>query len=160
MATAVVDKTVTAPTQISVHSDPVWRDRSNFIVRARLPEPGRAEQLWARQLDEHRFELCCIPFFLYDTALGDIVQTDADYEVTRVLQRSGRYVFRAWFGESSFPRRRVADELAGLGALLEWSSDNLLAIDAENAEHAKELADHLQAHEDERHLIFETGRTS
>jgi|HubBroStandDraft_2_1064218.scaffolds.fasta_scaffold979647_2 hypothetical protein len=38
-----------------VHRDPVWRERSNFIVHAELPEkdrPKRFEQLWARQLSE------------------------------------------------------------------------------------------------------------
>jgi hypothetical protein len=69
-----------------VHPEPVRRDRANFIVRARLPEPGRAEQLWGRQLDERSFELCCIPFFLYDVALGDIVATDAAYEVQQVVE--------------------------------------------------------------------------
>ena len=130
---------VTAPPQDTVHPEPVWRERANFIVGACLPEQGRTEQLWARQLDEHRFELCCIPFFLYGVALGDIVAADANYGVQRVLQPSGRYVFRAWFGESSLSqpaRQRIAGDLTELGALLEWSSGNLLAIDAENEPHA------------------------
>jgi Domain of unknown function (DUF4265) len=153
---------MTAAQQISVHNDPVWRDRANFIVRARLPEPGRAEQLWGRQVDERRFELCCIPFFLYDMALGDVVVTDDAYEVQRVVEPSGRSVFRAWFGDSTLgrpARRGIADELAGLGALFEWSSENLLAVDAENEEHARVVAGALKEHEDRRHLVYETGRT-
>lgn len=95
MAPAVVAETMTAPSKEAVHPDPVWRDRSNFVIGARLPEPGRTEQLWARQLGDRRFELCCIPFFLYDLALGDVVETDDNYDVVRVLKPSGRYVYRS-----------------------------------------------------------------
>jgi hypothetical protein len=61
-----------------LHPEPVWRDRADFVVHAELPEadrPKRFEQLWARQLAEREFELCCIPFFIYDVALGDVVRT-------------------------------------------------------------------------------------
>lgn len=61
--------------RFSVHREPVWRDRANFVVNAPLPEEGRYEQLWSRQLSDDCFEVCCIPFFLYDVALGDVVQT-------------------------------------------------------------------------------------
>jgi hypothetical protein len=91
----------------AVHYDPVWREQADFIIGAPLPEQGRAEQLWARQLGEPLlFEICCIPFFLYDVALGGVVQTDASYELACVAEPSGRFVFRAWFGDSFHPVRR------------------------------------------------------
>jgi hypothetical protein len=61
--------------RFSTHKEPVWRGRANFIINAKLPEDGRFEQLWVRKVAEDAFELCCIPFFLYDVALGDVVQT-------------------------------------------------------------------------------------
>ena len=140
-----------------VHSEPVWRDKANFIIRAMLPE-GRSEQLWAKQLGEHRFEICCIPFFVFDLALGDIVLTDVDYTMSGVVEASGRFTFRVWFGQSLHPRDEVAVELAALGALVEWSSVNLLAVDATDPEHAQKVADFLQAREDLGQLIYETGR--
>jgi len=73
----------------------------------------------------------------------------------RVVERSGRFVFRMWFGEAFHPRQEVADELAELGALLEWSSANLLAVDA----HAQTIADYLADQESANRLMFETGRT-
>jgi hypothetical protein len=77
----------------AVHSDPVWRERADFIIGAPVPEEGRAEQLWARRLGEPLlFEICCIPFFLYDVALGDVIQTDASYELARIVKPSGRFV--------------------------------------------------------------------
>jgi hypothetical protein len=93
VATALV-ATVKPKRVNAVHEGPVWRDRANFIVGAPLSEEGRAEQLWARQLGGERFEICCIPFFVYDLALGDVVETDAAQNIVRVVEPSGRFVFR------------------------------------------------------------------
>jgi hypothetical protein len=142
----------------AVHPDPVWRDRADFIIGAKLPEPDRAEQLWARRLGGRRFEICCIPFFLYDVALGDEVETGDDYELVRVVKPSGRYVFRVWFGQSFHPREAVAEHLVEMGALIEWSSANLLAIDAADRGLAQSVADYL--HEQAASgLVYETGRS-
>lgn len=65
----------------AVHRDPVWRDGADFIIAARI-DPGDTgvdtEQLWARRIDDGRHELCCIPFFAYDLALGEHAQEVAD----------------------------------------------------------------------------------
>ncbi len=143
----------------AVHEVPVWRDRANFVIGAPLCERGRAEQLWARQVGDQRFEICCVPFFPYDAALGDVVEADANYDVVRVVERSGRFVFSVWFGEAFHPRQKVADELGELGALLEWSSANLLAVDAADEAHAQVIADHLAEQEREGLLMYETGRS-
>jgi len=143
----------------AVHSAPVWRDRANFIIGAPLPEPGRAEQLWTRQVGDRRFEICCIPFFVYDVALGDIVETDGNYDLVRVIVPSGRFAFRVWFGESSYPREAIAEELSELGALLEWSSANLLAVDAADAVRAQRVADYLAEQQGAGRLMYETGRS-
>ena len=143
----------------AVHEAPVWRDQADFVIGAPLPEEGRAEQLWARQVGDQRFEICCIPFFLYDVALGDVVETNSGYDVGRVVQSSGRYVFRVWFGSSAHPRQEIADRLAERGALLEWSSAHLLAVDAADEAHAQEIADYLAEQQGAHRLTFETGRS-
>lgn len=159
VAAAVVAVAVTAARTDAVHPEPVWRDRSNFIIGAPLPEEGRAEQLWARQVGDQRFEICCIPFFVYDVALGDVVETDVNFDLVRVVEPSGRYVFRVWFGESFHPREEIAERLAALGALLEWSSVNLLAVDAADESHAQVIADFLAEQGRGERLMFETGRS-
>lgn len=156
-----------AEQEFVVHPDPVWRERSNFTINAKLEEndlPRRFEQLWARKLSDHRFEICCIPFFLFDVALGDVVQTapkgDRRFVLDRVVEPSGRYVFRVWFGESFHPRDEIAEQLLALGALLEWSSVNLLAVDATDSEHARRIADFLHERQQLGQLLYETGKSA
>jgi hypothetical protein len=152
-----------------VHLTPVSRERADFIIRADIEaegSPRRFEQLWARQLGQRRFEICCIPFFVYDLALGDEVETAAEaerqYVLERVVKPSGGYTFRAWFGDSSEARAReeVVEALKRLGSELEWYSESLLAIDAADEGRAEALADFLQEREQLGHLTYETGRTS
>ena len=157
---------MTDANEFVVHQDPVWRERSNFIINAELAEkdrPRRFEQLFAKQVGEDRFEICCIPFFVYDVALGDVVVTSPrggrKYVVDKVVEPSGRYVFRVWFGESFHPRDEIAAELRALGSIIEWSSRNLLAVDAVDREHAQLVAGFLAEREQAGHLVYETGRS-
>jgi hypothetical protein len=144
----------------ATHPEPVWRDRADFIIGVRLSEDDATEQLWAKRLKSNLFEICCIPFFAYDIALGDVVETNVDHDVTRVVQRSERVVFRVWFGDSFHPRQDLANELVGMGALLEWSSANLLAVDVSEPSRAQAVADFLAQREDEGKLTYENGRSS
>lgn len=155
MASSVVE---TVTLKEAVHAEPVWRERSNFIIGAELEDGSGTEQLWARQVGDYRFEICCIPFFLYDLALGDVVETDVDYSMTRVVESSGRLVFRVWFGDSFQPRDEVSEALSAMGALIEWSSANLLAVDAVDQEAGQRIADYLMERERAGAFVYETGR--
>ncbi len=156
-------------TNLIAHENPVWRDRANFIIIARIDlEPtvvqGRWEQLWTQQITDNRFILCCIPFFIYDLALGDEVETSPQgknsYVMQRVVNPSGHYTFRVWFHDPGV-RGEVARELDRQGCLVEWRSisGNLLAIDAASDSQAQEVADLLWHREQSGCLTYETGRT-
>jgi hypothetical protein len=112
---------------------------------------------------ENRFEVCCIPFFLYGIALGDEVQTglrgEQQYMVQRVAARSGRQVFRAWFTDPAC-RLDVADDLNHLGCLMEWrwEGSNLLAIDAESDALAKSVMELLEQRREVGQLEYESGQ--
>lgn len=156
-------KTFRRDDYVAIHENPVWRDKSDFIIRAYLEEKdGRNEweQLWAKQIDDRRFSICCIPFFAYDLALADDVETDGDYVVQSVVKPSGQVTFRAWFGNSA--KRGAKDEvlrqLGAIGPLLEWSSANLLAISAVDAVQAQQVADCLHSSQNAGNLIYEIGR--
>ena len=165
MAATVVEGAGMSQEQFSTHDNPVWRDRADFIVSAALPEIGRYEQLWCRQITDRTFEVCCIPFFLYDVALGDVIETlpqgERKYVLSGVSARSGRYVFRAFFERRQYRfRDEVAGALEAIGALVEWSSPSLLAVDAHDDVHGQEIADFLHHQQQQEHLVYETGRTA
>lgn len=157
---------MTTASDFVVHAEPVWRERSDFIITAALQEadrPKRFEQLFVRRVGDDRFEICCIPFFLFDVALGDIVVTSPaegrKYVLKAVVEPSGRFVFRVWFSKSLLSHDAVAEALSGFGALLEWSSAHLLAVDAADSDHAQVIADYLAEQERVGQLMYETGRS-
>lgn len=157
-----MDKIYQPGDYVAVHENPVWRDKANFIIRVYLEKnEGRSEweQLWARRLDERRFSLCCIPFFAYDLALGDEVETNADFVLNHVVSYSGQVTFRIWFsGQDTKTRQELVREIEAMKPLMEWSSDNLLALSVPDGTEAQKLADYLQAREEEGLLQYETGR--
>lgn len=80
----------------------------------------------------------------------------------RQVQRSepsGRYVFRVFFGEAEHLRDQVTEQLRDLGALIEWCSPALVAVDARDEAHAQQLADLLAGAEADG-ALYETGRTA
>src|SRR6267142_3788381 len=82
------------------HLNPVWREKSDFIIRAFLEvkeNHNHWEQMWARKLNENHFMICCVPFFTYGLNLGDEVLCDPDYQIREVTKRSGNMTFRIWF---------------------------------------------------------------
>ncbi|NJI60151.1 DUF4265 domain-containing protein [Microbacterium oxydans] len=142
----------------------MWRERSDFIIGIPI-DPGNTdvitEQLWARKVSESTFEICCIPFFAYDISLGDVVEVDASFEVKRVVERSGRYVFRVHVKDSiSSVAADVVRSIEAQGGLVEWSSPRLFAVDADNSIKAQEIANLLQQMEEQGLLVYETGRTA
>lgn len=148
--------------QVAVHSDPIWRDRANFVFAAlQGTKDGKNEweQLWGQEVAPQRCVVCCIPFFVRDVALGDEVEIDANFVFRQVVQQSGQVTFRVWFGgQDATTRQRLVSEIEAINPLMEWSSENLLALSVPETE-AQHLADYLQLRENEGLLHYETGRS-
>lgn len=146
----------------AVHQSPVWRDRANFVFAAHLgTKDGKNEweQLWGQKTAPQRFVVCCIPFFVQDIALGDEIETDADFVLQQVIQRSDQVTFRVWFGaQDATTRQELAQEIEAMKPLMEWSSENLLALSAPEAE-VQRFADYLHSREQQGLLQYETGRS-
>jgi hypothetical protein len=144
------------------HPAPVWQERANFILAAHLgTKDGRDEweQLWGEESGPNRYILCCIPFFAYDIALGDEVETDSASILKKVIRRSGQITFRAWIVDQSTENRQsIVSQAKDAGALLEWSSENLLALSVSESD-ANKVADLLHLHEQGGRLQYETGRS-
>lgn len=148
----------------AVHPSPVWRDRSNFIIGVTVDPAGTdvaSEQLWARKGEDGTFEVCCIPFFAYDVALGDRVLDDDEYNVVRVVSPSGRYVFRAYLDlDQQKEASRLEEWLESESLLFEWSSASLVSIDAPDLPSAQALGAELVEREQRGELLMETGKTA
>ena len=122
---------------IATHEAPVWMEQANFIIVADLSAhgmQGRLEQLWAKQLGEAEFVVCCIPFFTYGIALGDRVLTsplaERRYVIENVRERSGRGVSRLWLKNvEEAGREEIKVFIDDQPLLSEWYSMHLLALD-------------------------------
>jgi hypothetical protein len=158
----VMRRFVQLPWSIATHANPAWRSKANFIIFATVDE-SHWEQLWTKRLVGNRFEICCIPFFVYDISLGDIVTVhaigDKKYVIDQVLLPSSHYTFRVWFGNAGerAARAEVSDFLAQMGCLVEWWSHDLLAIDVLTDESAQRIADYLHRLDVMELLEYETG---
>jgi hypothetical protein len=147
--------------KIATHAEPVWRTKADTVIAAEFMSDGAhaREQLWGRRVGDWQFEICCIPFFVDDISLGDIVETDESFHVRRVVTDSGRYVFRVWLADPG-TQLALIHELQELGGLTEISSARLFAIDAPDPILAHSIADRLAEWERQSLLTYETGRTT
>lgn len=151
-----------------LHAEPVWRDRADFIVNASVEGISGvdAEQLWTRRdADNHLYEVCCIPFFVYDLALGDLISvrvgTDGSYLFDEVVERSGGYTFRIYFGRTDpASQARVLADLAKAPVRIERYSQTLVAVDIREVDSPQRLADYLAQAESEGFLVYESGRSA
>lgn len=153
---------------IATHAFPVWRERADFIIAIRLGEELGIgdllewEQLWARKLTSNSFELCCIPFFAYDLALGDIIETSPfeskRYVINKVLIPSGHRTFRVFF-QSLERWSNIIDEITSLGCTVEarWKQSKLIAVDAASETECDLLKTFLIKLEKQNMIAWENG---
>jgi hypothetical protein len=151
---------------IATHEAPAWMPKANFIIVADLGVhgmQGRLEQLWARQLSENEFVVCCIPFFTYGIALGDRVftslQEDRRYIIEDVRERSGRHVSRLWLKDvDDAGRAELKVFISEQRLLSEWYSTNLLALDIpEGPEVTEKVRSFLQQFAERLGALVENG---
>lgn len=141
--------------RIVTHDFPAWREKANFIFTTRLSEElGIAdmfewEQLWGREIESNTFELCCIPFFAYNLALGDIVETGSyetrKFVVNRLVSTAGHKTFRLFFRRSD-RWDEIVDEIRGIGCTVEprWRMSKLVAVDVAQEQERLALENYLK----------------
>jgi hypothetical protein len=118
------------------HENPVWRGGKNYMAMVDLAPfdlKGMLEQLWLREVDEGSgYEICCVPFYVYGLALGDVVNKNESEVVDSVIRKSGRRVLRIYFVEprpSKDGRSALVGAVESIGLLSEWNGDRHVAID-------------------------------
>jgi hypothetical protein len=141
------DKTYSVPAiDYKIHHHPVWGEKANAVIHAPIEHEGAREMresLWAKYLSDNRYQICCIPFFVYDLALADEVSTRLDDTGSllfeKVLKPSGNETFWIFFNEPDRPdvRANVYHKITGLGCIVEGYNKSLLAFNAESESQAR-----------------------
>lgn len=151
--------------RVMSHEIPVWGDRSDYEIDVQVPgDEETLERLAVRRLSVAEFEICCLPFALYDVGLGDTIRvegltTGSPGRVTERLRDAGHFLFRVALSEPGrHQMQSAASTFLSMGYLVEVHSDTLLALDAEDATSAQLLADYLQLREDAGDWEYESGR--
>jgi hypothetical protein len=123
---------------LAVHSNPAWggtADSTALVDLAGSGLPGRAELLNTRRETGDTHLVCCIPFFAYGIALGDIVRVrrlpDGSQSIERVVSKSGhktsRIAVAQEFRETVTPL--IHDLLDERRLVHEWHRAGFVAID-------------------------------
>lgn len=147
------------------HLRPVWAEHADAGIVVRIPDVEDAlEHLAVRRLGEDVFEVCCLPFSLYNVGLGDHIRVaglspTAPGTVADRVMYGGRYLFRVALAEDEGANMdSVASAFLSMGFLVEEYGPVLLAVDAPDKDAADALAAYLQAGQDAGDWEYETGQ--
>ena len=119
------------------------------------------ENLWAKELDKHTYQLENSPFYAYGLSYKDIIKATFDTEEQRlvfqkVLKRNGHSTYRVFINKnlSSEKFEEYWKELKILGCTYE-SSGNLFSIDVPQKANINKVYEILEKGESDRILEFE-----
>lgn len=132
-----------------IHYHPVWREKADSIINASVEneiERNIYESLWAKKLENNLYEICCIPYFVYDLALGDLVETDFDKRggllYKKVIKPSDNETL--WFQFNNATRNdlnRVLEKVINFKCLYEGYNKRFLAVNIDSESQHKALLD-------------------
>lgn len=118
------------PDAIYAHPHPVWHDRVNSALMLPMISPETEqcfEQLWtAYSKVENAYQVCCVPFYVYDITLGDWLDLDTTKgNHVRRIRTIGHTTLRIWFYEVT-QMQTMVHKLLDLGCFCEQGTDNQL----------------------------------
>jgi hypothetical protein len=153
-----------------LHYFPAWGGKADSIVQVAYEFDGqrRWEHLPARRIDDGRYEICCIPFFVHGVALGDEVSTSgsqADAVFVEVSRRSGYFVYRLWLEESGEAAVRTlleslaSEVLDAHGCEFEQYSKRFHSIAAPSLSAAEHVVAWLRRKENDGLIDWESGQS-
>lgn len=148
---------------IKIHLHPIWRNIANYRLVMKIDDSEHLEELWAKQRSDELFQVCCIPFFVYDVNLGDIIKivpSQGKNLVLGVSEPSGHHTFRVVLTSMApIVKDKVLQAVEEFGCQSEWFDERLMSIDAPNDETANSLARWLETNHARGGFDYETGRT-
>jgi len=143
------------------HNEPAWRHKADFVLGVKITDSVWAkeyqdEQLAAREIGDSTFEICCIPFMIYDLCLGDVVKTDDEFNVNAIVKSGGHFGFRV-ATRDGLEQQEVVARAHEMGCLTERFSAKLCAIDAIDEDIAREVSGMLLSLREQGKIVdFET----
>jgi|GEM_PF-3131130 len=142
------------------HRQSAWAEKASHILNLVAlddeVDEDACEQVLARLIEADTYELCSIPFFARDYALGDHVHAPAG-QIEKVVKRSGRYVYRIFFSENQV-HEPIIEELRTLGGcLFESLGNGLYAIDVATQDLAILLVERMSELENSGVFEWESG---
>ncbi|MFK0106415.1 DUF4265 domain-containing protein [Streptomyces sp. NPDC091217] len=134
------------------HEEPAWRGSGHYMAMVDLAVfdlPGMREQIWLRETGvAGEYEVCCIPFYAYGMALGDVVGKSAADMIGQSIRKSGRRALRVLFTAPrplNDSRSALRAALDSVGLLSEWNGDRQVAIDVPDMTVIQPVVDAIQA---------------
>ena len=147
------------------HDLPAWGDLADCEILVRIPDVDDSiERLACRRVEKNDYEVCCLPFSLYEVCLGDTIRLATPMlgqpgHISEKVADGRRYLFRVSLVQPSrVNMQSAASSLISMGHLVEVYSDMLISVDAADHDAAKSLAAYLQMQEDAGEWQYETGR--
>ncbi|MBS0260861.1 MAG: DUF4265 domain-containing protein [Planctomycetes bacterium] len=117
------------------HLHPACEPKIRRIVRVDLTPngmPGKTEELCCDEVAPGKYVVCCLPFFAYGIAFGDLISAPAEnLQFASVLRHSGLRTLRACFVEHSLAatlHEPVHAILSSLRHPHEWHGNGYFAV--------------------------------
>jgi hypothetical protein len=143
---------------LAEHALSPWLEVADDYVMA--PVDGGHETLPVRSLGDGRYEVCCVPFFVYDVDKGDVVTRDADSVFQGVSWKSGDVGFRFRSEADHETIAEVVEVLERAGAIVEFDpSGRVVCVNAADTI-ASTISGMLLSLEEQDVLEYETVRTA
>ena len=143
------------------HEEPVHGDKATGVLPFGLDDDleSRLELLPVQQLTTDTYEICAIPFFLYEVMLGDVLRVeDLENRRYRVLHSSEYFGFRLHLDCRGPRRNRILRMIRRRGYLFERISAHGLSVAVAGVSEADAFAKRLLRKERRGWLEYETIR--
>ncbi len=143
------------------HALSPWLGDADDFVLAPL-EDGMYETVPVKTHANGTFEICCVPFYVYDLDRGDLVTRNETDVITGVIAKSGDCGFRFKIDPSNEEHlEKIITALEGCGAELEFiPSGEMIAVNAPKGIDQGLISAVLATFEDADYLVYETVRKS
>lgn len=141
------------------HALSPWLDEADDFVL--VPVDGEVESLPARALDDGTFEICCIPFRIYDIDRGDRVSKGTDDHLIAVVRKSGDCGFRFKTNRDEETIDKIVKAIEAYGCTIEFDpSGTVIAVNAPDGTDQELVSGILATFEESDFLVYETVRMS